>query len=411
MTKPIHTHQASNMNTLPAPPVKPTTRIFAVLASATLALHAQSWETLVALGEPNADAIGHAVMLDPFSPDSAHPDLFLGGESLGGSVLQVDLSAEPPAASASDAAPGSMQRLVADAFGNLYAAGYQSRAGRAYWQVRRSSNGDASWVVVDDAHAWNKDGGSAAQGLTTDLAGNVFASGSAQDRQGKEFWVIRRGLNRGQTWATVYRSSKPQAKGMGAAFLAPTAAHAGGVFAVGTLTATKTTQWSVLRSRDSGGTWQWVDAWGPSRDNEGAQYPRAVAADGAGNVYVAGYDVTGVPAWYVRRSQDGGDAWQTILSEYTDGDYNRADDIAADPWGNVYVAGLTKQPGSNARWTVRRWDAATRSWDQWPHELRHPLASWASVSVAHGIVSDGLGRVYVTGSADGLWIVQRLVLP
>lgn len=387
------------------------TWIFAVLASAALSSHAQSWETLVALGEPNADAIGHAVMLDPFSPDPAHPDLFIGGESPGGSVLQVDLSVEPAAASASDAAPGLMHHLVADAFGNLYAAGYQSRGGRAYWQVRRSSNGGASWVVVDDAQAWNKDGGSVAYGLTTDLTGNVYASGSAHDRQGKEFWVIRRGANQGQNWATVYKSSKPLAKGMGAAYVGPTAAHAGGVFAVGTLTATRTTQWSVLRSRDSGGTWQWVDAWNATRDNEGAQYPRAVAADGAGNVYVAGYDVIGVPAWYVRRSLDGGETWQTILSEYADGDYNRADDIAADPWGNVYVVGMTKQAGSGAQWTIRRWDAATQSWDQWPNELRHPLASWASVSVARGVVSDAFGRVYITGSADGQWIVQRLAVP
>jgi hypothetical protein len=305
---------------------------------------------------------------------------------------------------------GRTYRLTKDAFGNLYSCGYDWRNNRQYWQVRKSSNGGVTWSVVDDASTWNSAGSSVALGLTTDSVGNVFASGSALDKQGNEYWVIRKGANLGSTWSTSYKSGK-LATGKGVVFVNPVpGGHAGGLFAVGSLTATRTTQWSVLRSRDSGATWQWVDAWGTSKFNGGA-YARAITADGDGNIYVAGYDVMGVPAWYVRRSRDGGNTWQTILTEYTAGDYNRADDIAADAAGNVYVAGLTQQTGSGGKWTVRRWDAATQTWDQWPNELRHPLLGYANVSVARGIIADAFGNVYATGDADGQWLVQKLALP
>ncbi|MCL4181403.1 MAG: hypothetical protein KJ072_27150 [Verrucomicrobia bacterium] len=380
-----------------------------LLVTAMLPAGAQTWDTIVAM-DPDYSAAGYSVMVDPFSSDPSWPDLFIGGSGSYGQVLHIDQSTEPATTTPALTAAGQTQRLAKDSVGNLYSAGYERRGDRSYWQVRKSSNGGASWVVVDDAGAWNKDGSSSVQGLTTDLAGNVYASGTASDRQGKQFWVIRRGANQGQSWATCYKSSKPLATGMGMAFVAPMDAHAGGVFAVGSLTETKTTQWSVLRSKDAGVSWQWVDAWGTSKMKGGA-HARAITADGAGNVYVAGYDVMGIPAWYVRLSRDGGSTWQTILADYTDGDYNRADDIASDPWGNVYVAGMTQQAGNGAEWTIRRWDAPTQSWDQWPDALRHPLSSQANVSVARGIVCDALARVYVTGTADSQWLVQRLELP
>lgn len=370
--------------------------VLLMLTSAAMpASHGQGWETIVSIGDPQLFFYGDAILLDPFSESADLPGLFIGGHSAYGQVLHVNQATQPATITTADGALGDVNRLATDAFGNLYSAAKQ---------VRKSSDGGALWSVVDE-------GGVDARGLATDPQGNVFVSGTLTDRQGKQFWVIRKGGNLGQNWSVCYKSGKPLAQGMGIVFVEPVpGGHAGGLFAAGTLTAIRTTQWSVLRSRDSGATWQWVDAWGPSKGNGGA-YARAITADGAGNIYVAGYDVMGVPAWYVRRSLDGGVTWQTILSEYTDGDYNRADDIAADPWGNVHVAGLTKPAGGSAQWTIRRWDAATQSWDQWPDELRHPLSSWASVSTARGIVSDAFGRVYATGSADGLWIVQRLGLP
>jgi hypothetical protein len=372
-------------------------------------MSAQSWDTICALSTPTTTT-GNAIMLDPFSGDPASPGLFIGGGSSYGPVLHVDQSSSPVTVTAADTMLGRTYRLTKDTSGYLYSCGYELRNNRSYWQVRKSSNGGATWSIMDDASTWNSAGSSVALGLTTDSVGNVFASGSAFDKQGNEYWVIRKGSNFGSTWSTSYKSGK-LATGKGVVFVNPVSGgHAGGLFAVGSLTATRTTQWSVLRSRDSGATWQWVDAWGTSKLNGGA-YARAITADGAGNIYVAGYDVMGVPAWYVRRSRDGGNTWQTILTEYAAGDYNRADDIAADPAGNVYVVGLTQQTGSGAKWTVRRWDAAAQTWDQWPAELRNPLLGYANVSVAHGITTDAVGNAYATGDADDQWIVQKLTLP
>jgi hypothetical protein len=189
--------------------------------------------------------------------------------------MHVDQSTVPATVTPADTAASQTTRLAKDPAGNLYSAGYETRGGSQYWQVRKSSNGGFTWDIIDDAGTWNSAGNSLAYGLSTDSTGNVFASGSA----------------------------------------------------------------------------------------------------------------------------------------ITDGDYNRADHIAADPAGNVYVAGLTQQTGSGAKWTVRRWDAATQTWDQWPIGLRHPLVGHADVSTARGITADAFGSVYATGNAANQWIVQKLTLP
>lgn len=387
-----------------------------LLAITSLPAAAQHWETIVDLPPQSA---GRSVLIDPFSADPSLPDLFIGGSSPFGSVLHVEQSTSAMSTSDPDAA-ATVNCLGRDALGNLYSAGEG-------WQVRTSTDGGVTWTVIDDAGTWwgstsTMTRSASARGIATDPTGRVFITGITRETsQGKgrttggTYWVIRRGTPspQGWTWNNSFFSGSlglPTVTGAGIVFVPSiSGGQFGGLFAAGTFPTRKGLQWAVLRSRDAGSTWQQVDAFGPYRDNIGA-YARAITADSVGNLYVAGYDAT--PGWYVRRSMNGGNSWETILTNYAGGNsYNRADAIAADVVGNVYVAGMTQVSGSGARWTIRRWDAATQAWDQWPETLRHPLSAWASVSAARSIVADNQGRVYVAGDADGHWLVQRLVTP
>jgi hypothetical protein len=259
--------------------------------------------------------------------------------------------------------------------------------------------------VLDDASAWSPNG-SNARGITVDASGNVYASGYTYSRNATA-WCIRRGNQNGGAWTTVYKAAKGNSDGGGIKYVPPAPGkHNGGIFAVGRLTPGSTTQWTVLRSQNAGATWAVVDSWTPAKNQAAAA--KVIASDPQGNIYVAGFDGKVPSGWWVRRSGNGGATWQTVLTRYNN-DLTiggQPEDIAADAAGNVYVVGYTDLEG-RVGWTVRRYDATSSSWDNWPAALRHPLGS-AAPSRAIGVTTDGAGNVYVTGSSNGL-VVQRLV--
>lgn len=183
----------------------------ALLTAAVLNTHAQGWETLATLESPKG---GNAVMIDPFS-DPALPGLFIGGTSSFGSVLHLDQSTDPATLSSSDPTSFQVQRLASDDSGNLYSVGYATLGSQSLWQVRKSEDGGVTWGIVDDASTWSPNGDSTAFGVTADLSGNIYVSGQAylSTRAKMPYWVIRKGANHGQSWNTVFTSSKAIAIG------------------------------------------------------------------------------------------------------------------------------------------------------------------------------------------------------
>jgi hypothetical protein len=87
----------------------------------------------------------------------------------------------------------SAEAITVDGAGTIYVAGRADQSVRAKgrtiysnnWVVRRSTNGGATWAVVDRFGAL---GQGSAEGITVGNGGTVFVSGSAPDS-----WVVRKG--------------------------------------------------------------------------------------------------------------------------------------------------------------------------------------------------------------------------
>jgi hypothetical protein len=310
--------------------------------------------------------------------------------------------------------------VASDPVGNLYAAGTyfdDLAVGSDHWFVRCSTDGGATWSLVDDYVT----GGFETQGngVAADSAGNVYVAGCADG----DLWVVRKGIA-GSSFATVdvNDSNPPKSESAMAVFVHPTA----GVFAVGQglVSTTKdkwghtiyTDGWLVRRSTDGGATWSSVDKFALTT-GYGAE-ARGIGADAAGNLYVVGDAISASGSggnqtlyshWIVRKSTDGGNSWATVDDALVEsfpgwaGPPSVASAFGADANGNLFVAGW-----SGGNWIVRENPGGTGTW-QTVDQFQYVTGLW---SPAEAIATDASGHVFVGGigtDSAGVnhWLVRK----
>jgi hypothetical protein len=176
-------------------------------------------------------------------------------------------------------------------------------------------------------------------------------------------WTVRRSASGDWgTWTTVDSISG------GARSAVVTAS--GAIHVAGWITNKGKRHWVVRTSTDGGTTWTTTDDVRPAGD---LAEPTGMIEDGAGNILVCGWtrDASGKARWLVRQGTVAtklvkkGRNWveQTSLSWTTMEDYSgaadgliqaRANSIAADPAGNIYVSGVGGDALDNAFFIVRR---------------------------------------------------------
>src|SRR5439155_9952076 len=230
---------------------------------------------------------------------------------------------------------------------------------RRHWLRLSRSNGTLS--VVDD---YLTSGGAAATKLAVDASGTVYVAGEADTIQGNGAhrtttynWVVRRRLAGQSSFTTADNFTTP---GNGAGALAVTTVAAGpsaGVYVVGDDSATNGSQnWIVRKSVDAGSTWAIVDTF-ELTSGVGSNTAQAVAADGAGNLFVAGSG--SAPSnlnlhWLVRTSSGGGLTCSTGDKYRLDATHNAvAIGAGVDGGGNIYVTGYGYDP-ANIRHAILR---------------------------------------------------------
>lgn len=143
---------------------------------------------------------------------------------------------------------------------------------------------------------------------------------------------------------------------------------------------------------DASGVRQWVARYnGPGNSDDRVA---ALAVDAAGNVYVAGY-ATGSSTFNdyatVKYNAAGVQQWAALYNGSGDS-FDRATALAVDAQGNVYVTGYSWAPGMLDDWVTVKYDVAGAQ--QWVARYDGP---GNAEDRADALAVDAAGNVYVTG--------------
>ncbi|MEW6056344.1 MAG: sialidase family protein [Bdellovibrionota bacterium] len=235
----------------------------------------------------------------------------------------------------------------------------------------------------------------------------IFVAGSANASPIQTHWIVRRSLDRGQTWRTVDQVAGQFNKALGVAYDPGSRS----IYAVGfTDRAAGFFGWTVRKSANNGQSWATVDTFPESAGEYSIAH--GVSAGPNGIIYVTG--VRGVGPGSVlttRRSDDGGATWRTVDS-YSTAEGTHANSVLAAKNGGVFVGGFERlAPGQQGSWIVRFSRNGRTNWttvDRLPNNNNTSL-------VLGGTISDTLkGRqqvVFVGSYLDennvAHWITRR----
>jgi hypothetical protein len=295
--------------------------------------------------------------------------------------------------------------IALDSSGNIYVSGLSydnDLVQPAERYVRRSTDGGATWTTVDNVVLPFVYGGSDDVGIAIDATGDVYVSGRGSDAD--QLWAVRKGVG-GTSYSTVDALPNSYAKDI---FVHPTA----GIFVVGqtqvTIKNTTSWAWLVRRSTDGGATWSNVDAFQLSSSLDSAAW--GIGTDTSGNLYVVGsgnapYRWGSFPHWVVRKSTNGGNSWTTVDDYQLEANnYSQARCIAADAYGNLFVAGRGDQgpndgTSRNVRWVVRKSAGGTDPWTTADVFNEGFLG-------ANAITASPFGNVFVGGGGSH-WVIKK----
>jgi WD40 repeat protein len=222
-----------------------------------------------------------------------------------------------------------------------------------------------------------------ASAMAVDNAGNVYVTGySDRASWGLDYATIKYDSNGNQEWVRRYFSGPPF--GGGRLQIPATIAvdSVGNVYVTGSSGGGASGFDYATIKYDTNGNRKWVRRYnGPGN---GDDYPRAIAVDKAGNVYVTGSSdggTTRVDCATIKYDTNGNRKW---LKRYDEGYVPSG--IAVDKSGSVYVAGM-----SSSEFATIKYD--TNGDQKWMKHYK-PANGLAGASA---IAVDRAGNVYVTG--------------
>ncbi len=283
--------------------------------------------------------------------------------------------------------------LAVDADGNVYVAGSSATSGLLpdFILAKYDRDGVRQWVANYNGPGsyWDE-----ATAIAVDATGNVYVTGGSYGSgTSEDYATIKYNPNGVQQWLARYNgpgNSSDKA-------IAMVLDAAGNVYVTGTSRGSGTERDFATIKYEPNGVQQWV-----ARYNGTGNYwdeAKAIALDAAGNVYVTGwsegsgadpdyatikYNRAGVEQWTARYNGPGNLA-------------DRANAIAVDVAGNVYVTGSSFGSGSYDDFATVRYSSSGT--EQWVARYNGPGNFYDS---AYGIGVDGAGNVYVTGHGKGV---------
>jgi uncharacterized delta-60 repeat protein len=281
--------------------------------------------------------------------------------------------------------------VVTDAAGNAYVTGVSAGAGTGndWVTIKYLPAGDTAWVRR--ANGWGN-GDDEAYDVAVDRSGNVIVTGYTTSTSAN--------LNCGTVkyrpdGSLVYvKEYDGPAHDEDAAY-ALALDTAGNAYVTGASVGAVSVDCITICYLPSGDT-----AWARRYNGEanGDDYAFAVTTDPAGNALVAGYSVgsTSGKDWLVIKYMPSGDtAWVRRANGWgNSGDEIR--DIAVGPTGDVFATGYTTNVGANVNYGTIK--ALADGSPGWVEEYDGP---GADVDRAQAVAVDGAGNVFVTGTSRG----------
>ena len=124
-------------------------------------------------------------------------------------------------------------------------------------------------------------------------------------------------------------------------------------------------------------------------------YPYDLTTDASGNVYVTGETVesgTGSEYGTIKYNAEGTEQWVARYNGPVASASDRANAVAVDAHGNVYVTGESEGPGTQTDYATLKYDA--QGVQQWLARYNGPENTF---DIATALAVDTSGSVYVTG--------------
>lgn len=281
--------------------------------------------------------------------------------------------------------------LVVDHKGNVLVTGWSYGKGtdRDYTTIKYDNNSNTKWVKRYNGPG---NGADQATAIAVDDDGNVYVTGwSTGSGTGFDFTTIKYDDDGDTKW--VKRFNGPSNAGDQAMAIAVD--DDGNVYVTGQSTGSGTSfDYTTIKYDDDGDT-EWVRQYnGPGNSND---QPTAIAVDADGNVYVTGQSSGSGPGFdyaTIKYDDDGDLEWVTRYNGPAN-DLDRANALAVDNNGNVYVTGLitTLVDEDNVNFT----DIATIKYNTTGVQQWVGIYNLKGHDEANALAADALGNVYLTG--------------
>lgn len=284
--------------------------------------------------------------------------------------------------------------IAVDASGNVYVTGFsygQSTYANPpdYLTLKYDSNGNLLWDIrYNGPESYSVDNASA---IKVDNSGNIYVTGQSAGYG----TTIKYDSNGNQLWVDRYSDQSPLKN---AYFFAMALDSSANIYVTGKGTGSApgdNTDFITIKY-DTNGNRLWVRTyalWGLGKD-----VARAISLDSSGNVYVAGFSEDpdqNLSYATIKYNSDGDQQW---ISGYNSGKgWSKANAVAADASGNVYVTGGSKASGTISDFATIKY--SPDGFQAWAARFNEP-SEGADLMLSSDLVVDSAGNVYLTGISE-----------
>ena len=340
----------------------------------------------------SVDPDDRPVVRKGFAADAAG-NTYVLGSSFDGQGLDYRVVKHGPAGAilwtrsyAGPAVQDAARALALDAAGNVYVTGTSRGLGNNddYLTIKYDGAGTLQWTARYNGGSFDN-----AQAIGVDGSGNVYVTGHSHTGTSYDYRTVKYNAAGVQQWAVATGGpSEDLAQAL-------TVDATGNVYVTGYSYNGVTSDYRTVKL-DTTGALQWNVLYNGAAN--GYDEARAVAVDGAGNVYVTGMSHQSATLYdFVTVKYDGTGAEQwAVAYNGTANNSDLASEIALDASGNVYVAGSARMSGTGEDYAVVKYDPA--GVQQWAASYSRP----ASTSERpNQLVLDAAGNAYLTGTSSG----------